>query len=194
MQLLILQLMNNVFGFFKIILKKFFTFFLSKDIEEVYLNKAKRLGIKFGQGCRFYSTNFSTEPYLIQLGDHVTITEGVRFITHDGGVWIYREEFPNIELFGSINIGNNVFVGLNAIILLNTDIGDNCIVAAGAVVKGKFESNSIIGGIPAKVIGSTKDYYAKNLKNFTFIRNLSPNEKKIFILNKFNKSESCNNK
>lgn len=177
--------MSNIFVALQLVLKKFFNFFLKLDVEKVYLNRAKSLGIKFGNGCRFYSANFSTEPYLIELGDHVTITEGVRFITHDGGVWIYRDEFPNIELFGSIIIGNNVFVGLNAIILLNTEIGDNCIVAAGAVVKGKFASNSIIGGIPAKVIGNTNEYYLKNLQNFTFIRNLSQDEKKLFILNKF---------
>lgn len=49
-------------------------------------------------------------------------------------------------------IGENVWIGLNAIILKNTNIGDNSIVAAGSVVKGKFPSNVLIQGNPAKIV------------------------------------------
>ena len=53
---------------------------------------------------------------------------------------------------GGIKIGNNCWIGAKVTILDGTVIGDNCIVAAGAVVKGVFPDNVIIGGIPAKVI------------------------------------------
>ena len=51
-----------------------------------------------------------------------------------------------------INIGKNCFIGCNAIILKGTELGDGCVVGAGAVVSGKFEANSVIVGNPAKVI------------------------------------------
>ena len=51
-----------------------------------------------------------------------------------------------------VKIGNNVFIGVNAIILKGTEIGDNCVIGAGSVVSGKFGSGLIIAGNPAKVI------------------------------------------
>ena len=49
-------------------------------------------------------------------------------------------------------LGENVWVGLNAIILKDTVIGNNSVIAAGSVVKGKFPDNALIQGNPAKVI------------------------------------------
>jgi acetyltransferase-like isoleucine patch superfamily enzyme len=97
---------------------------------------------------------FSTEPYLIEIGDHARIASGTFFITHDGSVTIFPEEV-NGGIFGKIKIGNNVFIGNNSIILLNTSIGDNCIIGAGSVVRGHFPDGSVIIGNPAKVIMKT---------------------------------------
>ena len=52
----------------------------------------------------------------------------------------------------SIKIGKNCFIGCNAIILKGTELGDGCVVGAGAVVSGKFEADSVIVGNPARVI------------------------------------------
>lgn len=53
---------------------------------------------------------------------------------------------------GGVKIGNNCWIGAKATILDGTKIGNSCIVAAGAVVKGEFPDNVIIGGVPAKII------------------------------------------
>ena len=53
-----------------------------------------------------------------------------------------------------IIIGNNVWIGLNSIILKGTIIGDNSIVAAASVVSGEFGANTIIMGNPAKEVRS----------------------------------------
>ena len=51
-----------------------------------------------------------------------------------------------------IKIGNNVWVGAKATFLDGSIVGDNCVVAAGAVVNGVFPNNVVIGGIPAKIL------------------------------------------
>jgi len=53
---------------------------------------------------------------------------------------------------GSVQIGNNVWLGRGVMVLKDSIVGDNSIVAAGSVVTKKFEDNKILGGIPAKVI------------------------------------------
>ena len=56
---------------------------------------ARRIGVRVGRDCRLIGIDratFGSEPYLVSIGDHGTITDGVRFITHDGGVWVFRKE------------------------------------------------------------------------------------------------------
>ena len=47
---------------------------------------ARRIGVKIGRNCRVGMPNWGTEPYLISIGDHVTISCDVIFLTHDGGI------------------------------------------------------------------------------------------------------------
>jgi acetyltransferase-like isoleucine patch superfamily enzyme len=53
-----------------------------------------------------------------------------------------------------IRIGNNCWIGSKVTILDGVTIGDGCILAAGTVVTKSFPANSIIGGVPAKIIKS----------------------------------------
>lgn len=122
----------------------------------------KRLGVRIGNDCRLLNTNpgtFGAEPYLVTLGNHVTVTSGVQFVTHDGGVWVFRERYPDIDVFARVTVGNNVFIGLNAILLPGTEIGDNCVIGAGSVVKGRIPPNSVAAGVPARVIRSLDEYW-----------------------------------
>ncbi len=52
----------------------------------------------------------------------------------------------------AVEIGENVFIGCNCIILKGSKIGNNCVIGAGSVVSGQFEDNCVIAGNPAKVI------------------------------------------
>jgi hypothetical protein len=53
------------------------------------LSFAKHLGVKIGKDCRLIDVSYSSEPYLITIGNHVSAT-WVGFETHDGGGWIFR--------------------------------------------------------------------------------------------------------
>jgi acetyltransferase-like isoleucine patch superfamily enzyme len=148
---------------------------------------ARKAGVKVGEGCRLYSSNFGSEPFLIEIGEHVTITAGVQFITHDGGVWVLRgldSQFQKCDLFGKIVIGNNVFIGINSIIMPGVTIGDNCIIASGSVVTRSFESNSVIAGLPAKSIKSIEEYQSDVIPFLLDTKGLSPIKKKQFIMEK----------
>lgn len=115
----------------------------------------RKLGVRIGDRCRIRTLKFSSEPYLIEIGDHVAIAAGTEFITHDGANWVFEADVDGGGIFGKITIGNNVFIGINCILLSNTTIGDNCIVGAGSVVRGHFPENSVIAGNPAQIVSKT---------------------------------------
>lgn len=70
-----------------------------------------------------------------------------------------------------VNIGDDVWIGRNVIILPGANIGDGVIIAAGAVVpRGKYPSYTIIGGVPARVIKSRKEN--SNEKNDRYIQSI----------------------
>jgi acetyltransferase-like isoleucine patch superfamily enzyme len=106
--------------------------------------------------------SFGSEPYLISIGDHCEITSGVKFITHDGGTWIFRAD-KNYEgsKFGPIKIHENCFIGLNSIILPGVEIGPGSIIGAGSVVTKRVPKNTVYAGNPAKYVCSTERYLEK---------------------------------
>ena len=58
---------------------------------EQYVSYLRKIGVTIGDDCVVEKTaDFGTEPYLIKIGNKVRITKGVRFITHDGGLWVLR--------------------------------------------------------------------------------------------------------
>ena len=112
-------------------------------------------GFRVGDRCRLIDVSlktFGSEPYLVRLGDHVTLTSGVRFLTHDGGVWVLRDRYPDLDVIGEIVVEDNVFIGVNALILPNVRIGRDSVVAAGSVVTRSVPPGSVVAGVPARVI------------------------------------------
>jgi acetyltransferase-like isoleucine patch superfamily enzyme len=130
----------------KQLLKSFAKKFFNVRSNDERIRRLRSLGVKIGENCLIYSNKFSTEPYLVEMGDHVAVSRGTEFITHDSSAWIFREKNPDIDIFGRIKIGSNIFFGINCIILPNTVIGNNCIIGAGSVVRGTIPDNSIVTG------------------------------------------------
>ena len=129
-------------------------------------NLRRKKGYNVGSNNRFYSCDFGSEPYLIKIGNHCTITSGVKFITHDGGAWVFRKELPNLNVFNKIEIKDNCFIGVNAIILPGVTIGPNSVVGAGAVVTKNVLANTVVAGVPAKVTSSLEEYKSKCIENW----------------------------
>lgn len=127
---------------------------------------AKYLGVTFGENCRLYTLNWGTEPFLINIGNNVTITAGVTFITHDGSGWLFRDNNGRRYIYQKICIGNNVFIGLNSIIMPGVVIEDRVIVAAGSIVTKSVPSGSIVAGNPAKIIGRYCDLESRMISSY----------------------------
>ncbi|GMK38141.1 galactoside O-acetyltransferase [Paenibacillus sp. CCS19] len=145
--------------------------------------------VSLGAGCEVYdNVSFGSEPYLIQIGDNVRITKGVTFITHDGGVWVLRNNgmLVNSDKFGTIKVGSNVHIGINATIMPGVNIGDNVIIGVGAVVTKDVPSNSIAAGVPAKVIKSLEEYYEKCKETADFTKVMNYSEKREYLIKKYN--------
>ena len=153
---------------------------------EARIKYLRKRGMKIGDDCLMNTLLFS-EPYLVEIGNHVAIAGGTQFISHDGAIWCFRDEIKNGDIFGKIKIGNNVFIGNNCVILPNTTVGDNCIIGIGSIVRGQFPDDSVIIGNPAKVIYKTsiqRLMYRQN-KGLLLTHNLSEREKVKVILKHF---------
>ena len=129
-------------------------------------NYARYIGVKVGSDCRIYTHLFGSEPWMVSIGNKVTITAGVHFITHDGSTWLFSDEKGRRYKFSPIEIGNNVFIGVNSIILPGVKIDNNVVIAAGSVVTKSVPSGVVIGGNPAKIIGDYDSYKNKVLENY----------------------------
>jgi len=89
----------------------------------------------------------------ISIGELVLIAPGVNIIDSNGHELISTDRTTiGTDKPQPIEIGNNVWIGLNAVILKGTIIGDNSVVGANSVVKGEYPANSLIMGNPAKVV------------------------------------------
>jgi acetyltransferase-like isoleucine patch superfamily enzyme len=124
----------------------------------------RHLGVRIGEGCDILNgiKDFGTEPWLIELGNRVTLTHGVVLLTHDGSSRLFRQSIPGSSRwgnrFGTIRILDNSFIGVNAIIMPGVQIGPNSIVGAGSVVTKDVPPETVAVGVPARPVCSLAQY------------------------------------
>ena len=163
---------------------RIFSYFKQKSQTKDPIKFARSLGVSIGDNCKILGDPraiFGSEPYLVTLGNHVEITSTVTFITHDGGVWTLRGEFPEVDVFGRIKVGNNVFVGVMSTILPGVTIGDNVVIGAGSIVTKDIPSNSVAAGVPARVIKSFQEYKESSLQKSLNTKNMTSIEKQEYL-------------
>lgn len=160
-----------------------------KATPEKFVDYLRKQGVEVGESVRIYSPKNTlvdlSAPWLITIGNNVRITHGVIILTHDYS-WSVLKKLPDKggKVLGAqapVVIGNNVFIGMNAIITRGVTIGDNVVIGAGSVVTRDCESNSVYAGSPAKRIMSIDEFYEKRLqKQFSEAKRLALHYKNKF--------------
>lgn len=151
--------------------------------------KKKKIYACIGENVDIMIRKVPLYSNLIYFHNNIQITSGVSFITHDV-THCMLNKIPQViidsqcslnkcahefeEKIGCIEIMDNVFIGSGSRILYNTRIGPNAIVAAGSVVIKDVPPNSIVAGVPAKVIGTFDEYYDKRLNEKPYPNGMKP--------------------
>ena len=125
--------------------------------------KKKKILRGIGENCLFQTRNFPMDPKCLLIHNNVTIAAKVNFVTHEAirHVLVNKYNKPYSMNLGCIEIMDNVFIGLGAIIMPNVRINENVIIAAGSVVTKDVPPNSVVAGVPARVIGTFDDLNKK---------------------------------
>lgn len=139
---------------------------------EDYVAFLRSKGAQIGSDVHIYAPSKvlldATNPWLLTIGDHVRITEGVKVLTHDYSWSVLKsctdERVCPGGVLGAqspVKIGNNVFIGMNAVITRGVTIGDNVVIGAGSVVTRDCPSGGIYAGNPARQIMTIEAYFRK---------------------------------
>ena len=162
----------------RIVLKKYYNL-LSKIAPENYKNQyphyLKAIGIQipdnFREGNKGFihaTVQFDANDYsLISIGKNTTMSSEIVVLTHDYSIitGMHASGYNRTGRFlKPVSIGENCFIGLRSILLPGTTIGDNVIIGAGSVVKGKLPSNGVYAGNPAKFICSIEEWTEKHIQ------------------------------
>jgi acetyltransferase-like isoleucine patch superfamily enzyme len=133
--------------------------------EYARLLRARNFLHEQGDFCSILPTTKFTDPQYVALGNNVHFAT-CTLIGHDGSnAMLNRAYNAIIEGVGPIRIKDNCFIGRHAIIMPSVTIGPNAVVAAGAVVTKDVPEGAVVGGVPAKVIGTVKDLVEKRVRN-----------------------------
>ena len=124
---------------------------------ETYIKYLKGLGVKIGERTVIFSPRetFIDEqyPWMVEIGNDVQITRGVIILTHSYDWSVVKKKYSRLYgASGNVVIKDNVFIGVNTVILKGVTIGENSIIGAGSVVAKDIPANSVAVGNPAKVI------------------------------------------
>lgn len=155
----------------------------SRDRAE-YLKK-KRVFYSIGNNVTIMDRTVPLYAKLIKIGNNVHIASNVHFVTHDVTYKMLNElksifrdsdksEVKFHEKVGCIEVGDNVFIGSGTRILYNVKIGNNCVIGADTLINKDIPPNSVVGGRPARRIGSFEDFISKRMTEKQYPDEYSP--------------------
>lgn len=157
-----------VYGFYNSVQSKFMKYTrISSSVKIMAKNK-----------CNIYDNVWIGHYSLIDASNSVTIKEGVQTGTH---ISIFSHSSHNSirllgksylthnsrigYIIGSVEIGEYTFIGTSSVIFPGVKIGKGSLIKAGSIVTKSFPDYSIVGGNPAKLLGSTIELDNKYYKD-----------------------------
>lgn len=141
-----------------------------KSSSDAYVAYLRSKGMTVGEDVRIYVPAKTTidlqYPWMIEIGNHVRITQGVIILTHDYSWYVLKGCSGGLHgASGHVKIGDNVFIGMNAIITRNVTIGNNVIIGAGSVVTKDCLDNGVYAGNPARRIMDVETFARKRAES-----------------------------
>lgn len=139
-----------------------FWLYLGNGYKRAEYAKKKGLFAEIGEESKIPMT-LPLYPQLVRIHNNVYMHHSVKMVTHDMSNQFLEKvsdenHFRNREIYSPIEIFDNVYVGSNVTILGNVRIGPNVIINAGSLITKDIPPNSIVEGVPAKVIGEFDKY------------------------------------
>ena len=137
-------------------------YILGRTPEQIELACLIEKGLKIGKNASINS-GFNIDsawPWLVSIGDDVTISTNVTILAHDASTNVVRQSTK----LGKVTIGNNIFIGTGTTILCGVTVGDNVVIGAGSVVTRDLPADGVYAGIPARRVCSIEDYRHKYQK------------------------------
>lgn len=129
--------------------------------KKIYLRKLRQCGLSYGNDLQIEKgvTIDASFPWLIEIGNNVTLAPWVYILAHDGA----SKKQIGYSKIGKVKIGDNVYIGARSILLPGVKIGNNCVIGANALLTANtiIPDNSVVIGSPARVIMSTEEYKNK---------------------------------
>lgn len=109
-------------------------------------------GLTIGKGSGLGAYSFIGAAGGVHIGENVIMGQRISFHSenHNFGSADLDIKFQGVTRQG-IRVGNNCWVGANAVFLDGCEVGEGCVIAAGSVLRGKYPANSLIAGAPANV-------------------------------------------
>lgn len=137
-----------------------------KSSSKTYISYLRSKGIRIGEQVTIFEPRNTfiddTRPCLLGIGNNVKISRGVTILTHDYSWSVINGKNGDIlGAAGKVIIGNNVFIGMQATILMGVEIGNNVIIGANSLVTKDIPDDCVVAGNPARIICSLSDYIEK---------------------------------
>ena len=131
-----------------------------------YVAYLRSLGMVIGDNTMIYSPRYctidETRPWMIEIGSNVSITKGVTILTHGYDWSVFKGMYGDVlGSAGRVEIGDNVFIGMNSTILKGVTIGDNVVIGANSLINKDVPSNSVVVGNPQRVVCDIDEYLEK---------------------------------
>lgn len=131
-----------------------------------YVTYLRSLGMTIGDNTVIYSPNYcvigQTRPWMIEIGNNVSITTGVTILTHGYDWSVFKGMYGDVlGSAGRVKIGDNVFIGMHSTILKGVTIGDNVVIGANSLINKDVPDNCVVVGNPQRVVCDIDSYLEK---------------------------------